>query len=317
MPYAPSTPDKSANFIFDGMQSAQDRELKQQQINLEAQQQMMDSAGSIMDLVNSQSERGTKNAEAADFQKATWEGYKRMLGESAITPDMNEKFYGGGIGAQRAMNEQLGMLAQQAAPQFQPSVTALGIPGFSFVHTSKGSGQLVDTNPPADSTTDRAANYKIITRADGTAVRINILTGQVEPIVDSSGNPVQPKSDPNMGFDPDAVNASRSRAKELEVARLRAETETRGEDAKDGPNWLPGKTLGEQLAIAEEELKVLKTSSVPARSGGYRIAPSPPTAAPNASGYQTAEDVHRAFRNGELSQTEAHAILVKDFRYKP
>ena len=198
MPYAPATPDKSADFIFNGMQSAQDRDLKQQQINLQSQQQMMDSAGSIMDLVNAQTERGTKNAEAADFQKATWEGYKRMLGESAIPPEMNEKFYGGGIGAQRAMNEQLGMLAQQAAPQFQPSVTDLGIPGFSFVNTSKGSGQLVNTNPASGDTADRAANYQIITDTSGNAVRVNKLTGQAEPVVDSSGNPVQPKS---SGFD--------------------------------------------------------------------------------------------------------------------
>jgi hypothetical protein len=75
-------------------------------------------------------------AQEDEFQKATYEGYKAMQGmEQAASPEMDEKFYKGGLGAKRAMNSQLGVLATQMLrdQQAQTMPPTQQIPGTDYI----------------------------------------------------------------------------------------------------------------------------------------------------------------------------------------
>lgn len=274
MPYQPMTADRSADYIFEGLQQAE----KQRFASEEASKARV--ADSLQKSNKQAMEAGMMFAENIAKQKNNVGKLEGLAALGALPQEDLDKLsaikdpdkLAGALGAAEhmiAMRQQSALIKERAAAQAALTNGELA---------SDRTGQTTTLTDPVTGKKYGAffQNNRQVAPFDvpdapvqTSATRVDLGNGMFA-YVDSRGRPIPKSAIQESVTDP--VQKARQTALETERAKLTGEISTRGADAKDGLNWWPwSDTLGDRLKKTESELQSLQ--------GGEGVQPPGPSAA--------------------------------------
>jgi len=190
MAYAPTTTDRSAEYIFGAMQADQDRALREQALQQQQMQQFQQTGMQAIGMIADQQNQAAKTKEEMDMLDGKMEYFRTSSPDGSrpfVDEDTFNSYLTSSIGKKRAMVNIGESAYNQYLKSLPPAVNKIPWTNYASVN-----GQIVPMAGPP-----KPPERQLKMAADGTYVAIDPMTG-----LDPQGRPVQAPAKSQSAYAP-------------------------------------------------------------------------------------------------------------------